>query len=168
MGSWFRSRVGVALIGAIIVGCIAAIIGVGTLTLRSSPLDGAFANTNSGSSATATAESAETPGATATAEATATPQPTATATPRIVPTSTPLSVGSTLRGSVSGTPGADRFTVSRNGVHYTILVDGNTQFTGAATQLSGLRSGYHVTVTISAVYGSKSYQASAVASVIDN
>lgn len=166
MGSWFRSRVGVAIIGAILIGGIAAAIGASTLTLRSPVLDGAFAN--SGSSATATAESTETPGATATAEATATPQPTATATPRIVPTPTPLSVGSTLRGSVFGAPGADRFTVSRNGVHYTILVDETTQFTGAATQLSGLRSGYHVTVTISAVYGSKSYQASAVASVIDH
>jgi len=162
MGGWFRSRVGVAIIGAILIGGIAAAIGVSTLTLRSPVLDGAFAN--SGSSATATAESTETPEATATAEATATPQPTATATPRIVPTPTILSVGSTLRGSVSGAPGADRFTVSRNGVHYTILVDGNTQFTGAARQLSGLQSGYHVTVTISAVYGSNSYQASSVLS----
>jgi hypothetical protein len=162
MGGWFRSRVGVAIIGAILIGGIAAAIGVSTLTLRSPVLDGAFAN--SGSSATATAESTETPEATAAPEATATPQPTATATPRIVPTATPLGIGSFFRGTVVGAPGASSFVMSRNGVHYTIQVDGTTTYTGAATQLSGLQNGYRVTIRIIAVYGSTSYLASSVSS----
>ncbi len=160
MGSWFRSRVGLALLGAIIVGCMAAAIGAGTLSLRSSPLDGALAD--SGSSATATAESTETPEATATPEATTTPQPTATTAPR--PTATPLGVGSLLRGTVVGTPGTSSFVLSRNGVHYTIQVDGTTTYTGAATQLSGLQNGYRVTIRIKAVYGSTSCLASSVSS----
>ena len=164
MGAWFRSRVGLALIGAIIIGCIAAVAGASTLALRSSPLDGALAQGST--SATATAESAETPEATATPEATVTTtaQPTATTTPRVVPTSTPLGVGSTLRGTVVGTPGANSLTLSRNGVHYLIQVDGNTQYIGGtATKLSDIQNGWRATVDIGAFIGSNTYLASNVA-----
>jgi len=164
MGGWFRSRVGIAIIGAILIGGIAAAIGVSTLTLRSSALDGALAT--SGASATATAESTETPEATATAEATATPQPTATTAPRPTPT---IGVGSTLRGTVVGTPGASSFVISRNGVHYTIQVDGNTTYVGgAATQYSSILNGWRATVKIGAVVGTNTYLARNVAASPDN
>lgn len=164
MGAWFRSRVGLALIGAIVIGCIAAVVGASTLAINSSLLDGALAN--GGSSATATAQSTEPSAATVTPEATATPQPTATTAPR--PTATPLGVGSLLHGAVLSTNvGANSMRISRNGVHYTILVNGAV-FSGATTQFSGIQNGWRVTVTISAVYGSNTYQASTVVSTIDN
>src|SRR5689334_22445703 len=131
MGAWIRSRVGVAIIGAILIGGLAAAVGASTLTLRSSSLDGALAD--SGSPATATSQSTVTPEP----AATSTPQPTATTAPR--PTATPLGVGGLLRGTVLSTnPGANSFIMSRNGVHYTIQVDETTTYSGAATQLSGL------------------------------
>ena len=160
MGRWFRSRVGVAIIGAILIGGVAAAIGASTLTLRSSMLDGALAN--SGSPATATARSTATPEPTATA----TPQPTATNAPR--PTAT-IGVGSLLRGTVLGAPGTSSFVMSRNGVHYTILVDGTTTYVGGtATKLSDIQSGWRATIRVGAVDGTNTYQASNVAASPDN
>ncbi|HEX5156803.1 MAG TPA: hypothetical protein VFW17_06290 [Ktedonobacterales bacterium] len=167
MGGWFRSRVGIAIIGAILIGGIAAAIGVSTLTLRSPVLDGVFAN--SGSSATATAESTETPEATATPEvtATATPQPTATTAPR--PTATPLGPGSRLSGTVLSTNSStNSMRISRNGVRYTIFVNGATYSGGTATKLSDIQSGWQATITIGAVIGPNTYQASNVAASPDN
>jgi len=163
MGAWIRSRVGLAIIGAIIIGGLAAVIGFGSVWHPVSPVVGAVAQGDATATTTATAatESTETP------EATVTQQPTATATPRIVPTPT-IGVGSTLRGTVAGPPGSSSFTMTRNGVTYTIQVNGATQYSGAATQLSGLKSGYRVTIRIAAVYESHNYLASSVASSIDN
>jgi len=165
MGAWFRSRVGLALIGAIVIGCIAAVVGASTLAINSSLLDGALAN--GGSSATATAQSTETPVATVTPEATTTPRPTATTAPR--PTATPLGVGSTLHGTVSGAPGTSSFVMSRNGVHYTIQVTGTTTYVGGvATKLSDIQSGWRATIRVGAVEGTNTYQASNVAASPDN
>lgn len=162
MSAWIRSRVGLAIIGAIIIGGAAAAIGVSTVWHPASPLVGAVGQ-NGG--ATATAESTATPEP----AATQTPQPTATIAPTVaIPTPTSIGVGSALRGRVVGAPDASSFKMTRNGVTYTIWVDGSTTYTGTATQLSGLQNDYRVTVTIKAVYGSNSFLASRVSSSIDN
>jgi hypothetical protein len=171
MGGWFRSRVGVAIIGAIVLGSIAAAIGANSLAHHASPVVGAVAQNGATATAgsSATAESSVTPGSTASATASATGQPTATTAPTVVvPTPTPLSPGSVLRGTVSGAPGTSSFVVARrNTPHYTIQVDGATTYSSSVVgvtvkQLSDLQGGYSVSVTIRAVTGSNTYLASNV------
>lgn len=160
----FRSRVGVAIVGAILVGGVGAAFGVGSVWHPLTPITGGVVQ----AAATATTASAAAQ-ATNTPESTATPAATATTIPTVGPiaTATPFPVGSSIRGTVISL-GANSFVISRNGTHYTILVDGATTYTGAATKLSGLHGGYRATVTIAAVQDNTTYVAGTVASVIDN
>lgn len=164
-GHLLHSRVGVAILGAILVGGIAALAGVGTVWRPQAPFIGGVMQGN-GTATTALAQETETNG-TATPAETATPQPTATAIPTRAPTATPNLVGSTIRGSVVSTNAStNSFVMSRNGTRYTILVNESTTYSGVATQFSGLQPGYRVSVAIAAQNGS-AYLASSVISSID-
>ena len=156
----FRSRVGVAIVGAILVGGVGAAFGVGSVWHPLTPITGGVVQ----AAATATTASAAAQ-ATNTPESTATPAATATTIPTVGPiaTATPFPVGSSIRGTVISV-GANSFVISRNGTHYTILVDGATTYTGGtATQLSGIQTGWRATATVAAQNGPTTYLAKNVA-----
>lgn len=145
MATWLRSRLGVAIMGAALVGVLAAVAGAGTTAWHP-----ASQGLNGDAQVTETAHStAGQPTATATTAPTATAQPTATDVPTAAPTSTPNPVGSTWNGTVVSVDASNNILVmSRNSVHYTILVDDATTYSGAATQLSAIQVGWRVSVTI--------------------
>lgn len=140
----FRSRVGVAIVGAILVGGIAALFGAGTVWHPASLPIGGIAQNNG----TASTQGTPAPTLTATPVATPTIRPTAT------PTTARTIVGSTLQGkAIRVTPGANSLVISSNGVRYTILVDQTTTYSGAATRLTDIQLGWHVSATITAQEG---------------
>lgn len=140
----FRGRVGIAIIGAILIGGVAAALGAGSVARPTSPtglVQGSSTSTTSTAQATTSPESS----ATATAQATSMDTPTAAA-PTTTPNATPQT---TLPGTVvSVDPGNHRFIITRNGVQTTILVDDVTTYGGIATQLTDLQQGWQVTITI--------------------
>jgi hypothetical protein len=159
----FRSRVGVAIVGAILVGGLGAVFGIGSIWHPILPIAGGIVQGDATATTATTAAQA-----TVTPEVTATPAATATTIPTVGPiaTATPFPVGSTIHGSVVSI-GANSFVISRNGVHYTILVDGATTYTGTATQFSGtsgIQNGYRVTATVAAQDGPTTYLASKISS----
>ncbi|MGE5334292.1 MAG: hypothetical protein ACM3N4_06290 [Nitrososphaerota archaeon] len=169
MSQWvrlFRSRIGVAIVGAVLVGGIGAVFGAGTVWRPATLPVGGIVQGNTSNTATTSA--------TATTQATVTPTPTETpeAAPTTVPTAAPTAtrtiVGSTLRGSVvSVNVAAKTLTIRSNGVQYTILVDDTTQYTGAATQLSGIHTGWEASAAITAQENG-GYLASLINTAIDN
>lgn len=159
----FRSRVAAAILGAVVIGGASGGLGV-LYAARNMPLNGGAASiaqaAGSTTSATITATGQGASGASPSAAATATvsqaptaptstPTPRPTATPR--PTPTPLTPGQTvtLRGSVGSVDtSSSSFTLNqRGGVTTTIAVSGTTQYSGSATGLSSLHSGWVATVT---------------------
>lgn len=150
-----RTRIGVAIMGAILVGGAGAAVGAGSVWRPSSPVGAAITQAD----ATATA----------TPFPTATPQPTPTTAPTAAPTATRNPVGSTLRGTVvSVDTSADSLIISRNGVRYTILVNDATTYSGAATQLSDIQPQWRVSVTVAAKDGSAYLAQRVSASLPDN
>jgi hypothetical protein len=120
-----RSRVGLSIVGAILIGGIAAVAGAASVWYPETPVIGSIVQGNSTSTTQATAQP----------ELTATPQATATDVATPAPTATPNLVGSTIQGTVVSTnPSANSFIVSRNGVRYTILVNQATTYSGTATR----------------------------------
>ncbi len=132
----FRSRVGVAIVGAILVGGLGAVFGIGSIWHPILPIAGGIVQGDATATTATTAAQA-----TVTPEVTATPAATATTIPTVGPiaTATPFPVGSTIHGSVVSI-GANSFVISRNGVHYTILVDGATTYTGDRHTVFGIRA----------------------------
>lgn len=169
MSQWirlFRSRIGVAIVGAILVGGIGAVFGAGTVWHPATlPVGGIVqGNTTNTASTSATA----TTQATVAPTPTETPEATPTTVPTVAPTATRTIVGSVLRGQVlSVNVGANSLTIRSNGVQYTILVDDKTQYSGAATQLSGIQSGWEASATITA-QENDGYLASLIHTAIDN
>lgn len=138
---FLQGRVGIAIVGAIIIGGLAASVGAVTAWLPEQLATGSVAQATATSAAEATDTTAITPSATA-------PQPSPTTVPTAAPTATPTLLGSTIRGTVvSVNVSGNSLVMSRNGTHYTILVDQETQISGAATSLSGIQVGWRVSVT---------------------
>lgn len=151
----FRTRVGIAIMGAILVGGAGAAVGAGSVWRPNSPAGAAITQAD----ATATATSFPT----------ATPQPTPTTAPTAAPTATRNPVGSTIRGTVvSVDTSSNSIIISRNGVRYTILVNDATTYSGAATQLSDIQPQWRVSVTVAAKDGSAYLAQRVSASLPDN
>lgn len=160
-----RSRVGLSIVGAILIGGIAAVAGAASVWYPETPVIGSIVQGNSTSTTQATAQ----PELTATLQATAAPQATATDVATPAPTATPNLVGSTIQGTVVSTnPSANSFIVSRNGVRYTISVNQATTYSGTATQLSDLKPNWRVAVKIAAQDGSAYLAQSISAALPDN
>ena len=154
-----RTRVGVALVGAVLVGGLGAALGAGSAWRPSTPAEGVTIQ----GSATATAVETATPAPTATI------QPTPTSVPTAVPTPTRTLVGSTIRGKVVRVDTGDNtLIISRNDVRYTIVVNDETTYSGAATQLSDIQQDWRVSVTIAAQNGSAYLAQRVSASLPDN
>jgi hypothetical protein len=86
-----------------------------------------------------------------------------------VPTPTRTLVGSTIRGKVVRVDTGDNtLTISRNDVRYTIVVNDETTYSGAATQLSDIQQDWRVSVTIAAQNGSAYLAQRVSASLPDN
>jgi hypothetical protein len=129
-----RSRVAFAIVGTIVLAGAGAVVGARSVL----PNDQAAAAVISASQdPTATSIIAQ-PTATSVQEATPTPR----AQPTARPTATPGGVVTVSCTITSVTSSAGRF-ICRNssGVTKTVVTNGQTQFTGAATQFSGLRAG---------------------------
>lgn len=155
LGQLFRTRVGIAILGAILVGGVGAAVGAGSVWRPNSPVGAAITQAD----ATATATSFPT----------ATPQPTPTTAPTAAPTATRNPVGSTIRGTVvSVDTSSNSIIISRNGVRYTILVNDATTYTGAATQLSDIQPQWRLSVTVAAKDGSAYLAQRVSASLPDN
>lgn len=155
-----RSRLGVAIIGAFLIGGIAAALGAGSAWHPGATTIGGLVQVGASPTLDATLAAEVTPTGTAQSS------PTTAAT--VGPTATPNLIGSTVRGTVvSIDSGGNSFIMSRNGTRYTILVDQNTTYGGVATQFSDLQPRYRVSVTITAQNGS-AYLASRVSASIDN
>lgn len=158
----FRTRVGIAVMGAFLVGGVGAILGAGSVWRPAAPGGGMIVQGN----VTATSQNAT---ATVAPTATATTQPTATTAPTAAPTATRNPVGSTVRGTViSVDTGANSLIISSNGVRYTIQVNDATTYSGAATQLSDIQPQWRVSVTVAALNGSAYLARSISASLPDN
>ena len=137
----FRGRVGIAIIGAILIGGVAAALGAGSVARPTSPTAGAVVQT--APTATTEANASPIPSSTVTA------QPTPTDASTAVPTARSTQVSNTLSGTVASVDsGNHRFIVTRNGVQSTVLVDDVTTYGGIATQLTDLQPGWRVTITI--------------------
>lgn len=166
-GQFFRSRVGIALVGAIFIGGAGAVLGASSVWRPTLPAAGAAVQSTTTPEAGTTTVNAN---ATSTSGpmATDTPQSMPTAVPTVASTATPFVIvaGSIIRGTVVSTnPGANSFVMSRLGTHYTILVDQATTYSGAAAQLSGIQPNWRVTVTVGVVEGT-AYLAGHVASAL--
>lgn len=161
MSQLFRTRVGVAILGAVLVGGIGAALGAGSAWRDNAPVGAAITQADE----TATAEG----NATATPEPTATTQPTPTSAPTAAPTATRTLVGSTIRGTVVSVDTNDnKLVISRNGTRYTILVNDATTYSGAAAQLSDIQPKWRLSVTIAAQDGSAYLAQRVSASLPDN
>jgi hypothetical protein len=143
-----RSKVGIAVLGAVLVGGTSAALAA-TTAMRPGASTGTpnTANTdpNTGMLPSPTSPSAS---ATPTSPATATSAPTATRTPR--PTATLPPVGQTvdLHGSINNINyGAGTFTLYFQGVHLTIVTTpGVTQYQGSSQSFNGLQNGWKAEV----------------------
>lgn len=162
----FRSRVGVAIVGAILVGGIGAVFGAGSLWHPATLPVGGIVQGNT--THTATTFATATTQATVAPTPTEVPEATPTTAPTAAPTATRTIVGSVLRGRVvSVDVSANSLVISNNGVQYTILVDQTTTYTGVATQLSGIQTGWVAWATIS-TQEVNGYLASLIRTTIDN
>lgn len=144
---FFQSKVVLAIIGTVLFGGTAALLaggaftGPGTQPTAQQPQT--YANISSSGTSTSTA---------LTATATVTPgiSPTATPTPRQpTPTpTTPSEQATTLHGTVTSVnTSSSLFTVRiSGGATKTVTVQPQTIFQGACTSLSGMQTGWHVTV----------------------
>jgi hypothetical protein len=179
---FLRGKVGLAVIGACLIGGTSAVLAARTVHEMSASLAYSSNNVSNNSQNTATTGSqSPTDAATSTTEATATthsggggggganptatpitvPTPRPTQTPR--PTPTPFIVGQSC--SVSGSiqsKGSSSFGVHHNGQNYTIDVNGSTTFTGAATTFALLTVGMDASVN-----GTTQPDLSCLASTVD-
>ncbi|GEM_PF-1426098 len=148
----FRSKVALAIMGAVLCGGGAAWMVATPFNFSSGHSSNAQFQTQAGA-VDITGDTA-TPGATApTTPSAAAPgsKPSATSTPKSTrsptPTATPGSQGITLRGSVgSVNTNAGTFTLISNGVTKTVVVTNNTTYHNGLSSLSDLHSGLYVAV----------------------
>jgi hypothetical protein len=140
--TFIRSRVGVALIGLVIMGGAGAAVAVAT---SPQPYRAALVASNGQTRGGHTAVSLPT----ATATTRVIPAtPTRTAVPRPTATSLAPPTGQTIRGSVLSTdPATGTFVVSSNSSQVKVSVTNATIFQGDAASLSGLAKGWRVHVT---------------------
>jgi hypothetical protein len=181
LGRAFRTKVGIALIGALVVG------GISAAALARPAMQSTVALANTGGSQTTTSSSTlATSGATASHDQSATPgtapttgtgaprdttpgdtrpddTPTTaarpTATPRPIPSGSPTATATPLpqlEGNIVSTnPPGNSFVLGPN--NRTVDVTSNTHFSGAASSLSTLGSGGYWTAEVRGVYESNGH-----------
>ncbi len=168
LGTLFRSRIAVALLGMALVGGGGAYWAV--TSGATSTLQGSSSQTNQGSTSTASTEepngtATTDPGATATT-INNTPIPRPTATPCLTPTPVPVGQSVHWQGrvvSVGGTSFVLRVGCGRS----TIAVDSATQWTGSVKSLAAMRAGADAEILASR-QSDGSYLASSVNAQNDN
>ncbi len=142
-----RSKVGIAVLGAVLLGGLGAYMGAASAWRPSQLPSGSVANTGAAAIGTTS------PSATSTGSAgKQTRNPSPTNTPGSSPTTppvTPVSSGQTV--DLHGTIGtinttANSFTLNNSGSLITVVVNGQTAFQGSASSLQGLRSGWQAEV----------------------
>ncbi len=137
-----RSRVAFAIVGTIVLAATGAVVGARSALPDNQAAAAAISTSQaptgvSVEAATATATIAQ-PTATSTQQSTPTPPPQPTARP----TATPGGVVTLFCTITTVNSSAGTFTCrNSSGVTMTIMTNGQTQFTGAATQFSGLHAG---------------------------
>jgi hypothetical protein len=173
LGRLFKSRIGVALLGIVLVGGGGAYWAVTSSAPHTPQAASSLTNTNEDPTSTASAEdptatTTTDPGATATATTvhrtpTATPRPTAT--PCLTPTPVPIGQSVHWRNRlVSVNTGASTFVLSIGcGAHPTITVNTSTTWPGLAKSASDLPQYVGRTADVLATrQGDGSYLASSV------
>jgi hypothetical protein len=138
---WMSSEnrhIWVAIMGMVLVGGISAILAVTALRPPTpAPIGNVALDQTPTSSLTTTATAMPT----VTAQSTPTPRPTRTVRPTpTLPTSGPADVHGSIR-SINVTAGTFGYRIT-TGARTTIITTTQTQFTGAATSLSGLQVGW--------------------------
>lgn len=146
-----RGRVGIAVLGAVLLGSMGAFVGAASLWHPAGLTSGYFANNDPSVTATSPAGSVTPslsggPGGHA-----GTPSPTHTLanTPTGVSTSPPVGSGQTvdLHGSIGViNTTANTFILNVNSSSRTVVVNGQTSFQGSASSLQGLRSSWQAEV----------------------
>jgi hypothetical protein len=152
---FLQTKVAMALIGVILIGGGSVLIVF--MTAPHSTIPVATANIAPTATATQTAAKATaTPTVTPTSlpgsgqqpTATPTPQASTTATPITTPTTTPTSTtGQTvnLSGRI-GTVGNNTFAFTSNSVSYTVVVNGQTAYSGGVTSFQQVKAGQRATI----------------------
>ncbi|HEX8732287.1 MAG TPA: DUF5666 domain-containing protein [Ktedonobacterales bacterium] len=146
-----RSRVGLAVVGLLLVGSISAAIAMLTAPHSASPTLNAI--TQRGATATAT-HTGKTDTATATTQAVATnttasqptspPAPTAQPTPTFAPGQSVDVSGKTA--NVTSTSGGGTFTLRTRNGSFSIVVNGSTSFSGTARDMATLQNDWNAEV----------------------
>ena len=163
-----RSRVGVAALGAVLLGELGASIGAASVWRPGGTTSGSIANSNGGGSAIATNTSASatgsaTPNPTDTAQTgkrlpTATPGGPATSTPTTPPGNTGQTID--LHGTITSIDRtANTFTLNST----TVMINGQTQFQGKTTNFQALQAGI-----VAEVKGQTQSDGSFMAFVVDS
>ncbi len=131
---FLRSKIMLALIGLFVIGGGSAAIAIATAPKPATSALALAGKTGSAASATATATS----------------QPKPTATSRPAPTSPPAPPTTQtvdLRGTIANvSPSAGTFSMYSDNFSATVIVNSSTSFSGSASSLSGLQSGWKVEV----------------------
>ncbi len=138
----FSSKVILAILGALLIGGVSAGLAAGTAIQPHAPTPGVASTTGGANTATATGATQATSASSPTA--TDTPTDTPTTAPQNNPTATPNGQV-TLRGTIAAVPpttSSNTFTMNVHGTSYTVLVDGNTNFTGNAQSIGDLKVGW--------------------------
>jgi hypothetical protein len=170
---FFKGKVGLAIMGACLIGGTSAVLAAKTTparTIRTVASTDQIANSSNptSSSGTGTATSTQptsSPGAGASPTVPAGPRPTSTPRP---PTPTPA-VGQTIHldGSIRAiNTGGNTFSLHRNGVTTIIDVNSGTNYSGSATSFSSLQINWFAQVTC-VVQADRSCQASQVTAFQD-
>lgn len=171
---FFKSKVGLAIMGACLIGGTSAVVAaratpgrqVSTLATTDQIANGSNPTSSNGTGTATSAQPTSTPGDSASPTATAPSRPTAT--PRL---STPTpAVGQIVHlfGSIRGiNTSAGSFSLHRNGVTTTIDVNSGTTYSGSATSFSGLQLGWFAQVTCQ-IQADRSCLASQVSANPDN
>ncbi len=159
LSALLRSKIGIALVGAVVLGGMGAVMGATSAWQLAAGLTGGgyFANNDPSVTATSAAGSAiSSPGATngaGTPSGSGNPTPSATSSAASAPTSAPTTppggTGQTvdLHGSIGKIDtSANKFILNVSGSSRTIVVNGQTSFQGSASSLQGLRTGWQAEV----------------------
>ncbi|HKT39409.1 MAG TPA: DUF5666 domain-containing protein [Ktedonobacterales bacterium] len=146
-----RSKVGIAIVGVILIGGIGAYIGAASILHPDGLTGGYFANNDPTAPAASVAGTVTSSSSDGAGDHTATPLPTDTPAnaPTDVPTTPPTGSGQTvdLHGSIGNiNTAANSFILNVNGTSRTVVVNGQTSFQGASSTLQGLRTGWQAEV----------------------
>jgi len=146
-----RSKVGIAVLGILLIGGIGAYIGAASVWHPGGLPGGYLANSDPTAPATSVAGSVTSSPSAGAGGHTGTPLPTdiPTNAPTVAPTTPPIGAGQTidLHGSIGAiNTAANSFILNINGTPRTVAVNGQTSFQGASSSLQGLRTGWQAEV----------------------